>query len=173
MIPRLYNRVRKTSAHAIGGTGGGIGIPQKRGSVPAMLSSNLENQILVLPQPPKGKSFVGLPDLKEIAEEDHSEDHSREGSAPPSTQPNHLTPSDGQALDSFVDGNDNNAQLSKRKNSTIMTKIGSSMLIVDEMTQSRILRVSSRVSLTKPMYRDDIFYTGSLLRLPQYADNVG
>lgn len=78
---RLYNRARKTSAHSLGGTGAVLA--QKRGSVPTMLGSSVDNQFLVPAQPPKGKSFVGLPDLKEIAEEDHSEEHSREGSVIP------------------------------------------------------------------------------------------
>ncbi|OXA42588.1 Monocarboxylate transporter 5 [Folsomia candida] len=71
-----------------------------------------------------------------------------------------------------MDGNENHTLLVARSNSTFVAKIGSSMLVVNEMTQSRILRVASKVSLTKPMYRDDIFYSGSLLRLPQYANNV-
>jgi hypothetical protein len=60
----------------------------------------------------------------------------------------------------------------RNRNSTFIAKIGNSTLTVDEMTQSRILRVGSRATLNKPMYRDDIFYSGSLLRIPQYANNV-
>jgi hypothetical protein len=93
---RLYHRVRKTSAHSLGGTATGLGPQQKRMSVPSMAPGGdsgpnvqqfQQGQVasLQMPMPPRGKSFVGLPlpDLKELAEEDHSEETSRENSQPP------------------------------------------------------------------------------------------
>lgn len=81
---KLYNRARKTSTHSLGGSNTGLAQHHKRMSVPAMLASgDLNSSQLVPGIPQKGKSFV-LPDLKEMAEEDHnSEDGSRETSQPP------------------------------------------------------------------------------------------
>lgn len=51
--------------------------------------------------------------------------------------------------------------------------LSSSSLQPLELAQSRILRVAtSKTTLNKPLLRDDIFYSGSLSRIPEYANNV-
>jgi len=78
---------------------------------------------------------------------------------------------ESEAKERLLEEGDNPPMLRKR-NSTFVSKVGNSTLTIDEMTQSRILRVASKATLNKPMFRDDIFYSGSLLRIPQYANHV-
>lgn len=187
---RLYNQARKASTTSLKMLSSPISIPtgnemqRKRMSVPSMLTGTGESPSL--PQAPislsvptkgqsvKAKSFVGLPDLHEIEEEHGSEDAgSRENSVVPHS---HLTAGSADNIPKQVEGTDDNENsklIQNRNGSMSMSyRIGNSTLTVDEMSNSRIIRVASKVTLNKPMYRDDIFYTGSMLRIPEYANNV-
>ncbi|ODM93666.1 Monocarboxylate transporter 14 [Orchesella cincta] len=179
----LYNRARKSSTASLKGNVP-VGMPvsgmqKKRLSVPSMLGGEPPNfpyatgALTSVPSKAtslKAKSFVGLPDLHEIEEEHGSDDAgSREasvGPAPLAIEPVKSKTGDG------IDDNENSNLIRNRNGSVVTCRIGNSMLMVDEMTNSRILRVASRVTLNKPLYRDDIFYSGSLLRIPDYANNV-
>ncbi|CAL8110742.1 unnamed protein product [Orchesella dallaii] len=182
----LYNRARKSSTASLKGAvpvpiGATGGMQNKRLSVPSMPSSLGGGEQSAFPQVAgvlinvpskatslKAKSFVGLPDLHEIEEEHGSDDAgSREASiGPKSLEPQNPKEGDG------IDDNENSNLIRNRNGSVVTCRIGNSMLMVDEMTNSRIIRVASKVTLNKPLYRDDIFYSGSLLRIPDYANNV-
>lgn len=188
----LYNRARKSSTTSLKGVTppvpiplGGGGMNKKRLSVPSMLPGSAgENPVInqgtgILTTKPslKSKSFVGLPDLHEIEEEHGSDDA---GSRENSVVPDGLRQQAAQSIENDMntekggEGENNNesANLLNTRNASVVTcRIGNSTLIMDEMTNSRIIRVASKVTLNKPLYRDDIFYSGSLLRIPDYANN--
>lgn len=195
----LYSRARKSSTPSLRNTnpinipsGGAIHMSKKRLSVPSMPAigsapgetPNFPQAAGVLVSVPtkaislKAKSFVGLPDLHEIEEEHGSDDAaSRENSVvPDGISKRQQTQESMDTVLSSGKGHDNNNEsgslLNTRNGSIVTCRIGNSMLMVDEMTNSKIIRVASRVTLNKPLYRDDIFYSGSLLRLPDYANNV-
>lgn len=191
----LYSRARKSSTPSLKSSNP-IAIPpggmaKKRLSVPSMPPAagsapgeapNFPQAAGVVVSMPtkaislKAKSFVGLPDLHEIEEEHGSDDAgSRESSVvPDGIKKKQTTESIGNGMSGKgVDNNNETGSLLATRNGSIVTcRIGNSMLMVDEMTNSKIIRVASRVTLNKPLYRDDIFYSGSLLRLPDYANNV-
>jgi len=75
------------------------------------------------------------------------------------------------SLDSTT-GDQNSGFRSTRNSSIVIAKIGQSTLTIDEMSHSKILQLSSTTTLNKPMYRDDIFYSGSMKKVPEYAENV-
>jgi len=54
----------------------------------------------------------------------------------------------------------------KRKQSVTLM-LSNSALITTDMSQSRILRINNKSKLNKPLYREDIFFTGSLHAVPE------
>ncbi|CAG7827515.1 unnamed protein product [Allacma fusca] len=72
----------------------------------------------------------------------------------------------------YEHSNKENTNQMNQSGPILQTKIGNSTYLVDEMTRSRILRVSSKNIINKALYRDDIFYSGSMRRIPEYAETV-
>lgn len=176
---------RKASTHSLSNSSVPLYKQTKRMSVPTMSMASDSMRQAAIAAPVRNKTVVG--ELVEIHEEHEEEDHHDD--------PEHrkdLTNTDGaETVKPVATGNarlyiQRRTSSSKRgakmagedgallgaRGSVAEIKIGTSTLRVDEMSGSRILRVSSKKSLAKPMYRDDTFYSGSMRRISEYAQTV-
>lgn len=191
----------KSSASSLkGSTSSRVGMQKSRRSVPSMFHATAAKDTSNYSQIATGlavnasvkkacsnvkvRSFLGLPDLDEDDEEPCTSEGVR--TSIPDT-PQHEPQ---QTISTVNETSNNNAAQSSRKcpeennekgsnlftarkkESIITCRIGNSTMILNENTNSKIVQLASRLTLNKPMYRDDIFYTGSIMRLPDYANNV-
>ncbi len=190
-------RVGKSSASSLkGSTSSRVGVQKCRRSVPSIFHASTGKEIgLPLNSSVKKAtsilkaSFLGLPDLDEDDEEPCTSEGIRFSSpvAPQPLQtptPTPIEPTNNNGAQcskcppdekSELRNNEKGSNLfcARKKESIITCRLGNSTLILNENTNSKIVQLlASKVTLNKPMYRDDIFYTGSIMRLPDYANNV-
>lgn len=191
---KVFNPSMQT-VHTLSNTPSGLRVSQKKmTSVPTMLAGSndecstqhpvLMNKVVSS----KAKSVVGSPtELSEISEERNSEEsiekeisEKQDIIASKDQSSNDQKLVKGSNVNQSVKQNTRNSSLlvtsvagARRIGSAATScRVGNSVMIVDDTNNSKIIRLVSKATLNKPLYRDDIFFGGSLLRIPDYANNV-